>query len=75
MRPGDINFGLFTRANRLLSSILDEVLESRIVVPPEPMDPDPTASVFGSEINRALSEGEINLLDTTDFRIFDQWLF
>ena len=51
-----------TRASGVLPGILDEVLETGNSVPPKPMD----STVFGPGINHALSEGEINLLDTTD---------
>lgn len=64
LRPGDVNFGLLSRASRAFSEILDEILEPRTGNYED-------GNIFGSGVGLE----DVNFLDSMDFGVmFDQWL-
>ncbi|KAA8651714.1 uncharacterized protein ATNIH1004_000610 [Aspergillus tanneri] len=68
-RPGIANHELFGRASKVVSSIIDEILEPRPVSSgPEPEMPE-MSSVFDVS-------DDMRVLDMVDFgAVFDQWIF
>jgi hypothetical protein len=79
-RPGNGNYALFSRASKMFSSMIDEILEARLR-----MDVDdatakanmevPIASVLNENENFTNFVGNENFLESVDFRMmFDQWL-
>lgn len=71
-RPGIANHELFARAGRVVSSIIDEVLEPRSTVPSKELDSEAMPSVLdGFDIS-----DDLNMLDSVDFgAVFGQWIF
>lgn len=71
-RPGIANHELFARASRVVSSIIDEVLEPKETVPSNGPDPETMSSVLdGFDIS-----DDLKVLDGVDFgAVFDQWIF
>ncbi|KAK1148503.1 hypothetical protein N8T08_009508 [Aspergillus melleus] len=71
-RPGIANHELFARASRVMSSIIDDILEAREVVPSNAPDPETMPSILdGFDIS-----DDLKVLDSVDFgAVFDQWIF
>ncbi|KAI9038829.1 fungal specific transcription factor domain-containing protein [Aspergillus affinis] len=71
-RPGIANHELFARASRVMSSIIDDILEAREIVPSNAPDPETMPSVLdGFDIS-----DDLKVLDSVDFgAVFDQWIF
>lgn len=81
-RPGNGNYVLFSRASKVFSSMIDEILESRLKVDHDdkatagkPNPEMPVVSGWNENENIMNFIGNESLLETVDFRMmFDQWL-
>ncbi|CRG92026.1 Activator of stress genes 1 [Talaromyces islandicus] len=79
-RPGNGNYLLFSRASKMFSSMIDEILEARLRVDVDdamskPNMEMPVVSAWNENENLKNFIGNENFLESVDFRMmFDQWL-